>query len=114
MHGQGEDYDVGHRDIQIFYRNGTMARISNMHRCYMPLLYVLLFPNGEDGWDCQIPCCQANNGQSFHDNTRFVTQLQYYAYRLQVKNDTNACLLQGGRLVQQYIVDAYSSIEEAQ
>ena len=27
--------------------------------------------------------------------------------------DTNACLLRGGRLLQQYIVDAYSSMEES-
>lgn len=43
-----------------------------------------------------------------------VTQLKFYAFRLQCREDTNACLLRGGQLLlQQYIVDAYSSIEES-
>ena len=106
MPGQGNNNDVGHRDIQFSTRDGFIKKISNLHRAYMPLLYVLLFPKGEDGWHAHIP---------LHDcgRERFVTQRQYYAYRLQIRSDTIACLLRGGRLLQQLIVDAYSSVEES-
>ena len=88
MPGQGDECTVGHRDILINLRDGGMKRISNIHRSYMPLVYVLLFPKGEDGWD---------------PSSR-LTQKQYYTYRLQIRNDTMECLLRGGRLLQQYIV----------
>lgn len=71
----------------------------------MPLFYVLLFPKGEDGWYAQIPLYDGGNRQ-------FVTQRQYYTFHLQIRLDTNACLLHGGRLLQQFIVDAYRSLEE--
>ena len=42
---------------------------------------------------------------------KYVSQKQYYTYRLQVRSDTSEILLPGGRLLQQYIVDAFSSME---
>ena len=95
--GQGDEHIVGHRDILINLHDGGLKRISNIHRSYMPLVYMLLFPKGEDGWD---------------PSSR-LTQKQYYTYRLQIRNDTMECLLRGGRLLQQYIVDAFSSMEES-
>ena len=55
MPGQGDESNIGHRDIVVNYCNGGLKRISNLHRSYMPLVYVLLFPNGEDRWHPYIP-----------------------------------------------------------
>ena len=97
MPGQGDERTVGYRDILINLHDGGLKRISNIHRSYMPLVYVLLFPRGEDGWD----------------PSSSLTQKQYYTYRLQIRDDTMKCFLRGGRLLQQYIVDAFSSMEES-
>ena len=69
-----------------------------------------MFPKGEDGWCKDLP--QHVNAPS-SSNCKKVTQQKYYAYRLQAREDTCVCLLRGGRLLQQYIGDAYSSIEES-
>ncbi|MCO5599595.1 hypothetical protein L7F22_053701 [Adiantum nelumboides] len=55
MPGQGDLRMSGQRDIVLHYQDGRLQRISNLHRSYMPLLYVLLFPRGEDGWHLKLP-----------------------------------------------------------
>ncbi|MCO5592457.1 hypothetical protein L7F22_046459 [Adiantum nelumboides] len=42
--GQGDLRTSGQRDIVLHCQDGRLQRISNLHRSYMPLLYVLLFP----------------------------------------------------------------------
>ncbi|MCO5559224.1 hypothetical protein L7F22_012819 [Adiantum nelumboides] len=78
----------------------------------MPLLYVLLFPRGEDGWHLKLPYADVDVPTDALTNRQCVSQREYYAYRLQVRLDTNACLLRGGRLLQQFMVDAYCTIED--
>ena len=75
------------------------------HPSYMALQYPLLFPYGEDWFHDNIP---------YHDNTGkrkttrgFVTMKEYYAYMIQQRNNQGTTLIKGGRLYQQYIVDAY-------
>ena len=65
---------------------------------YDPLLYVLMFPYGDKGWELNSPC----------------TCLQYYCYRLMVRSQNTFNIVHRmGRLFQQYIVDMYSKIEAA-
>ena len=49
MPGQGECSNVGHRDIHVNFQGGGLHRITNLNQSYMPLMYALLFPKGEDG-----------------------------------------------------------------
>ena len=72
MPGNEEDIIVGHRDILINMRDGGLRRISNTHRSCMSLLYDLLFPRVEDGWDLSMG----------------ITQKAFYTYRLQIRHDT--------------------------
>ena len=37
---------------------------------------------------------------------------EYYAYKLQQRAEEGKTLIRGGRLYQQYIVDAFTSIEQ--
>ena len=87
------------RDIVIRLKDGHLKRISELHPRYDPLQYPVLFPYGTDGYHIYM---QGRNG-------RKVTQQQYYCFHMMVR-DCNY-LLQGARLFQQYLVDAYCKIE---
>ena len=73
-----------------------LISIDDKHPMYDPLLYVLMFPFGDKGWELKCKC----------------TQLQYYAYRL-ISGNTFNIVHRMGRLFQQYIVNMYSKVEAA-
>jgi len=123
MVGDGQEAEPSNRDIIIYKQNGDLQRISQIHQSYNPLHYVLLFPHGEPGWHPDISMCdttqQVNDSNSMDnlqqdENTelRRVTMMQYYAYRLQIRQLESFALHRSGRLFQQYIVDAYACIEQ--
>ena len=87
------------RDIIIRLKDGHLKRISELHPGYDPLQYPLLFPHGTDGDHIYM---QGKNG-------RKVTKQQYYSFHMMVRDGNY--LLQGARLFQQYLVDAYCKIE---
>ncbi|XP_073152136.1 uncharacterized protein [Henckelia pumila] len=68
---------------------------------YDPLQYPLLLPYGTYGWDINI---RNMNGTQ-------LTCLNYYAYMLQIRENSPTLLLRGARLLQQYVVDNYIKIE---
>ncbi|XP_071738168.1 uncharacterized protein [Rutidosis leptorrhynchoides] len=45
------------------------------------------------------------------DQSKFVSVREYYAYKLQIRNNDRSFLLQFGRLPQQYLVDNYVKLE---
>jgi hypothetical protein len=90
-----------------------------------------MFPYGEDGWHPSIPIChvvdsEPTNGEELADEfdgdndseggepnstrrkhgRRTITMIDYYAFRLQERDNEASTILRCGRLVQQYIVDA--------
>jgi hypothetical protein len=73
------------------------------------LLYVMLFPHGEDGWHIDIPAHQTADGRRRAPN---VTQRCYYSYRLHPRPGEQPPLFWGGNLLQEYVVDAWASIEQ--
>ncbi|XP_074337035.1 uncharacterized protein LOC141674212 [Apium graveolens] len=85
MVGDTED-TCGERDIVVHDKIIGLVRVSYVHPKLMALQYPLLFPRGEDG---------------FHPKIKFQ------------KNEESKGLTPrlGGRLFQQYLVDAFSSIE---
>ncbi|KAL6573294.1 hypothetical protein OROHE_001753 [Orobanche hederae] len=101
---------IATRDIIVNNKDTGPQRISELHPAYMALQYPLLFPYGEDGFHEKI---------SYHSNTGnrkttrgFVTMKEYYAYMIQQRNNQGTTLIRGGRLFQQYLVDAYTAVEE--
>ena len=103
MIGDGHDIEPLNRDILLRSCEGGLQRISELHPSYDPLHYVLLFPKGDDGWHVNIPLTGSGS------RTR-VTQMQFYSYRLQIRDDN--WIQSAGRLYQQYIVDQYAKIEQ--
>ncbi|XP_074360116.1 uncharacterized protein LOC141700196 [Apium graveolens] len=75
----------GDRDIVVNEKGKGSVRVSNVHPKLMALQYPLLFPRGEDG---------------FHPKIKFQRTVDSLTPRL------------GGRLFQQYMVDAFSTIEQ--
>ena len=98
--GHGEE--AASRDIVLHARSGGLSRITEIHRAYDALPYVILFPLGEDGWQLNIPHSKGKG---------HVTAMEYYSYRLMVRSSLSPLHL-SGRLFHQYAVDMYAKIEQ--
>ncbi|CAN6554501.1 unnamed protein product [Malus baccata var. baccata] len=82
------------RDIVVEHKTDGLQRITKLHPKYMALQYPLLFPYGEDGYRKGLPWNPNFKGKKPKNGGG---------------GDT---LLKGGRLFQQYLVDAYATLEE--
>ncbi|XP_063939748.1 uncharacterized protein LOC135148453 [Daucus carota subsp. sativus] len=98
------------RDIIIEPKFGKLQRISYIHPKFMALQYPLLFPNGEDGYHDKIPFQSAD--LSNLKERDFISMKDFYAYRFQIRPNHSLTTRLGGRLFQQYVFDAFSSIEQ--
>ncbi|XP_071704021.1 uncharacterized protein [Rutidosis leptorrhynchoides] len=98
------------RDNIVQEKNCPPKRISELYQLYMALQYPLLFPYGETGYHEEIPY-RNNNGRR-KTNREFVTMREFYCYMIQQCENEGTTLLRGGRLFQQYLVDAYTAVEE--
>jgi hypothetical protein len=76
----------------------------------MALQYPILFPYGEQGFKLGI---KYSCSGALRVGLRVeVTMLEYYAFRLQQRRSKGITLISGDRLFQQYIIDAFASVEE--
>ncbi|GKA69931.1 ATP-dependent DNA helicase PIF1-like protein [Tanacetum coccineum] len=98
------------RDIILQCQDGDFKRISLLHPSYLALHYPLFFPCGEDNYhtnifhECITDYNEKNKGMP-------VTMKQYFAYRIQERNNEFSMMLNGRRLFQHFIVDVYTMIE---
>ena len=96
------------RDI-IVYKNAAnhpdgkqLMTIKASHPMYDPLMYVLMFPFGDKGWEV-----------NYTSDSKEYTAKQYYQYRLMIHGDNSFNTIHRmGRLFQQYVVDIYAKIED--
>jgi len=100
------------RDIVLRYKDSGTRPISHLHPLYYPLHYVLLFPMGDQGWHRQIETVLPADGAAVQ--SKYVTQRCYFAFRLHPRPMEPSDLFRGGRLLQQYMVDAWASIENSE
>jgi len=107
--GDGSEERSDHRDIVVRLTGGGLKRISHLHPSYSTLHYTMLFPRGEEGFHTEIPMNAPEGGRS-----KNVSQRCYYAFRLQRRPGEPPALLMGGRLLQQYVVDAWASTEQSE
>nr|XP_017245277.1 PREDICTED: uncharacterized protein LOC108216927 [Daucus carota subsp. sativus] len=99
-----------------------LKRVFETCKHFMQLQYPLLFPYGDDGFHLNIPLHGKNKvvpsdaDSDLHpDETRHrstVTMREFYAYRLMVRPDEGKNLHLGGRLWQQFVVDAFAAVEQ--
>ena len=93
------DEPHGVRDIVLHHRDGQVERISEYHRSYDPLHYVLLYPTGTDGWSLEMKR-EVN-----------ITVTEYYAFHLRYRPGHFNLIPRGGALFQQLLVDAFAKVE---
>ncbi|XP_074324272.1 uncharacterized protein LOC141661187 [Apium graveolens] len=100
------------RDIIMEKSEKKLERISSVHPSLMALQYPILLPFGEDdGYHDEIPYVDSET-QTKKKRKR-ITIKEYYSYRLQVRKNEGIYIRLAGRLYQQYVVDAFSCIEQA-
>ncbi|KVI00875.1 Helitron helicase-like domain-containing protein, partial [Cynara cardunculus var. scolymus] len=96
------------RDVIVEHRTTRFQRITDLHPSFMSMTYPLIHPYDEDEFRQNI-LLQNMDGSS--SKRQFVTIRQYYCFRLQQRSNEGHTLLRAGRLLQQYIVDAYMTIK---
>ena len=108
--GDGSEERSNHRDVVLHLSGGGLKRISHLHPSYSSLHYVFLFPYGEDGWHNDIPAHYGPDGQQ---RSPKVSERAYYAHRLHTRPGIQPAFFWGGKLFQQFAVDAWASIEQS-
>ena len=102
----GEEFN--RRDIVLSLRGGGLKRIAETHRSYDALQYPLLFWEGEDGYHFEIRMIDPQTGQ---ETSKKVSSMNYYGYRLMIRENLNNHILRCRELFHQYVVDMYAKIE---
>ncbi|CAN7089236.1 unnamed protein product, partial [Brassica rapa subsp. narinosa] len=100
---------MGDRDIIVHHKSAGLQHISDMHPLYMTLQYPLLFPYGQSGFNENI---QVVNIDGSTRQRSYITKREYFAYQLQTRLEEGMTIVTSKRLLHQYIVDAYTSIEQ--
>lgn len=96
------------RDIILEKNSGKLKRINELHPCYLPLQYPLIFPYGEDGFRLGIQHGYTGITKNKKPN---ISMREFFAYRIMVREGGSQVLLLSRRLLQQFLVDAYTMIE---
>ena len=87
--------------------NGELISIRDTHRCFDPLHFVLLMPNGDDGWYPHMKSLSLTDD----GKERSVTPLEYFRYRMQIRPNEFNILKRSARLYQEYVVVAQHKIK---
>ena len=89
------------RDIVVYSKHEKPMSIPQISKHTDPMTYPLIYPNGGYGW---MPNMKCKNGSSNLSN------LQFYNYRLSLRNGFNP-YLNLGKISQQTIIDAFVKVE---
>lgn len=105
------DFQLGmdKRDIVIEEKSGRLQRISEIHISYLALQYPLIFVYGEDGFRLGIKKGVTESTKKLKKDT--ISMRQFFAFRIQDRENESNVLLKSRRLFQQFLVDAYTTIE---
>ena len=107
-----ESTDMPSNKDVVVYRNAsqhqtgkTIMKINDKHPMYDSLMYVLMFPYGDKGWEF-------GSFSSSNKQNKKGAAVQYYKYCLRPQGGTSCNVVHRiDRLFQQYIVDMYTKIE---
>ncbi|GFW10573.1 helitron_like_N domain-containing protein [Trichonephila clavipes] len=102
----GEEFES--RDIILHRRSGDIQRVSKTHRSYDGLQYPILFWRGDDGYHFNIKMINPQTGEGMNKK---VSAMNYYSYRLMIRQNAENHILKCRQLFHQYIVDMYAKIE---
>lgn len=98
------------RPVTIAARDSpALFTISAAHPSYMPLHYVLMFPNGDSGWAPGLALRNREGARVRHT----ISQQQYYRYYLHPRAGQTTVPFRFYRLFQQYVVDVWAICDQA-
>ncbi|GFR63725.1 hypothetical protein ElyMa_005489700 [Elysia marginata] len=97
------------RDIVLQLRSNTLQRINETHRSYDSLQYPLILWQGEDGYDIDVRQVDPQTGVL--SETKKVSAMCFYAYRLMVREGSFNIILRCRKLYLQFAVDMYAKVE---
>lgn len=100
--------EMSKRDIVLQQKSGKLLRIDEISPSYLPLQYPLLFVHGEDGFRLGI---KKGDKASEKLKNKNISMRQYFAFRLHERKNEAHTILDSRRLFQQFVVDAYTTIE---
>ncbi|CAN1164822.1 hypothetical protein LINPERHAP2_LOCUS25791 [Linum perenne] len=87
-----------------------LQRITSLHPLFDSLHFPLLFPYGNDGFH---NCIKYNPTRIPRGQKRqHVTQREYYCFRIQYRNAEGSTLIRGGKTLQHYCIDAFTTVEQ--
>lgn len=102
--------EMDKRDIVLQEKHSKrLKRISEIHPSYLALQYPLIFTYGEDGFRLGIKKGQTAATEKLKREN--ISMRQWFAYRLQERENECHTLLHSKRLFQQFLVDSYTTIE---
>ncbi|XP_076273146.1 uncharacterized protein LOC143204485 [Rhynchophorus ferrugineus] len=96
------------RDIVLHRRNFQLQPIKETHRSYDALQYPIIFWQGEDGYDLSIKMINPITGS---ETNKKVSSMNYYSYRLMIRENADNRILKCRRLYHKYVDDMYVKIE---
>ena len=95
--------DTFSHDIVLNKREGGIKIISNLNPSGMPLHFTLLFPYGTKGWDPSI---------NHKSSSKRVTARQFFAYHLNIRENSSDFLFRAERLFQEWVCMAWAIVED--
>ncbi|CAN0897206.1 ATP-dependent DNA helicase PIF1 [Linum grandiflorum] len=106
------DFAIDHDDRDIIVNNKAtgLTRITSLNPLFDSLHFPLLFPHGNDGFHNRI-----RYNSTYRDPTKkrkYVTQREYYCFRLQYRSIEGKTLIRAGKALQHYCIDAFTTIEQ--
>ncbi|CAN6920708.1 unnamed protein product [Brassica oleracea] len=102
--------EMDKRDIVLEEKQtGWLKRISEIHPSYLALQYPLIFTYGEDGFRLGIK--KRPTDATAKLKRKNISMRQWYAFQIQERDGGSHTLLHSKRLFQQFLVDAFTTIE---
>ncbi|EFO97109.1 hypothetical protein CRE_30483 [Caenorhabditis remanei] len=102
----GDEEEIpGKRGLTVHQKSGQLQSLHVIDPNCDPMTYPLLFPKGQMGWHPKIPYARKKG------NRVNVTMREFYAFNLHVRK-TFRPLFRAGKLMQQYVVDVWSRVEQ--
>ncbi|CAN7099598.1 unnamed protein product [Brassica rapa subsp. narinosa] len=101
--------DMDRRDIVLQKNSGKLLRINEIHASYLALQYPLLFTYGEDEFRLGIK--KGATEKTKKQKKPNISMRQWFAFRLHERKNESHSLLHSRRLFQQFVVDAFTTIE---
>ncbi|CAN1256883.1 ATP-dependent DNA helicase PIF1 [Linum perenne] len=87
-----------------------LTRITSLNPLFDSLHFPLLFPYGNDGYHEMIRYNPLHVDP--RQKRKFVTQNEYYNFRLQYRHNEGKTLIRSGKALQHFCIDAFTTIEQ--